>query len=186
MGVMGFYKNITMSMGFHSMRLDASRKQTKFMFGIGGYLKRYYDADYGYCSSDSRRWWSVNYMFRPAGNGKGVMFGDLGKEKTRVYLKALYLQPADSIQNVDAGLGFMFTPMGGLVDMTVGLGMEVNVKGLEKSLQGFGAEVGAVLNLWRFPITFMLHESDLFGDRHLVVDFGVGFHFGEFKRNSYK
>lgn len=186
MGVMGFYKNMVLSLGFHSMRLSSSQKQTKFMFGIGGYLKRYYDSEYGYCSSDSRRWWSLNYVFRPSAHGKGVMFADLGAEKTRVYLKGLYLQPSDTVHNVDASFGLMFTPLGGLIDMTVGVGLEVNAKGLERSFQGLGVELGAILNLWRFPVTFMLHESDLFGHRHLVVDFGVGFHFGEFKRNSYK
>ncbi len=186
MGVMGFFKNITMSMGFHSMRLNSTQKQTKFLFGIGGYLKRYYDPDFGYCSSDSRRWWSVNYMFRPAMNGKGVMFSDLGHEKMRVYLKALYLHPSEEVKSVDGAVGVVFTPIAGSVDRTWGVSAEVNVKGLEKRFQGIGAEVGAILNLWRIPITFMLHDSNVFGERHLMVDFGVGFHFGDFKRSSYK
>ena len=47
-----------------------------------------------------------------------------------------------------------------------------------------GVELGAILNVWRFPITVMLHESDLLGDRHLYVDFGIGFHLGEFKKSK--
>lgn len=185
-GVMGFYKNFMLSMGFHSSRLDASQKRTAFMVGIGGYLKRYYDPVYGYCCSDSRRWWSVNYVFRPAQQGKGAMFSDLGKEKLRGYLKAMYLHPTDLVKSIDASAGVVFTPVNGIIDMTLGVGAAFNIKGLDKSFQGFAAEMGAILNIWRFPVTVMLHEADLFGERHLYVDFGVGFHLGEFNRFSYK
>jgi len=185
-GVMGFFKNIMLTMGFHSSRLDAVQKRTKFMIGVGGYLKRYYDSYYGYCSSDSRPWWSVSYVARPAANGKGVMFGDLGKEKLRVYVKAMYLTPTDSVKNVDGGFGVMFTPTGGLIDLTLGVSASINASGLQDSFQGFGVEMGTILNFWRIPVSIMLHESDVFGNRHMYVDFGVGFHFGAFKRSSYK
>lgn len=185
-GVMGFYKNLMLSMGFHTSRLDATQKRTAFLFGIGGYLKRYYDPVLGYCSSDSRRWWSLNYVFRPSQKGKGVMFGDLGKEKMRAYIKAMYLHPSDLVKSVDASAGVVFTPVNGIIDMTLGVGAAVNVQGLDNRFQGIAAELGAILNIWRFPVTFMLHESDLFGERHLYVDFGIGFHLGEFNRFSYK
>ena len=114
------------------------------------------------------------------------MFGDLGKEKLRAYLKAMYLHPLDSIKSVDASAGVVFTPVNGIIDLTLGVGATVNVQGLDKPFQGINAELGAILNLWRFPVTFMLHEANLFGERHLYVDFGVGFHLGEFNRFSYK
>ena len=186
MGVMGFYKNAILSMGFHTSRVNSSVKHTGFMIGVGGYLKRFYDQGFDYCTSDSRRWWSVNYMFRPAQRGKGVMFSDIGSEKTRVYIKALYLNPTPTVKGFDASAGVVFTPAGGLVDVTMGVGAGVNVMGLDRIFQGIDMEMGAILNLWRIPVTFMLHESDLFGNRHLYVDFGVGFHFGDFKHSSYK
>lgn len=185
-GVMGFFKNATVSMGFRTSQWNYNERRTTFVLGVGGYLKRYYDPNLGYCCSDSRRWWSLNYMTRPAQNGKGVMFADLGKAKSRAYIKALYLQPTDSIKSVDANIGVVFTPVNGIIDLCLGVGAAVNVKGLDKKFQGVSVELGTIINLWRFPITVMLHESDLIGDRHLFVDFGFGFHFGEFNRCSYK
>ncbi|MBR4391235.1 MAG: BACON domain-containing protein [Bacteroidales bacterium] len=185
-GLMGFYKNLMLTMGFHSIRFNAMQKRTTFQFGIGGYLKRYYDETYDYCCSDSRRWWSLNYVFRPAQHGKGIMFGDLGKEKLRAYIKAMYLNPSESVRSIDASAGVVFTPVNSIIDMTLGVGATVNVQGLPQPFQGINAELGAILNFWRFPVTFMLHEADLFGQRHLYVDFGIGFHLGEFNRFSYK
>ena len=185
-GVMGLYKNFMISMGFHTSRLSSTQKRTAFMIGLGGYLKRYYDPVFGYCASDSRRWWSLNYVFRPVQHGQGVMFSDLGKEKLRAYLKGMYLRPTDSIKMVDASAGVVFTPVNGIIDLTLGVGAAFNLQGVDKPFQGLGAELGAILNIWRFPVTIMLHESDLFGERHLYVDFGVGFHLGEFNRFSYK
>ena len=191
-GLMGMYRNVMLSVGFFSARTADGQHSTTLLLGLGGYLKRYHDARFGYCASDSRRWWSVSYVARPAVNGKGVMFGDLGKEKARAYLKALYIQSEvaqkDQVaRNIDASGGILFTPVNGLIDACVGVGAEVNLVGLDNKFLGVGAEVGVVLNLWRFPITIMLHESDLFHEsRHPYVDFGIGFHFGEFKRSSYK
>lgn len=189
-GLMGFFKNFTLTMGWRSSRLNTGQKDSSLLLGVGGYLKRYYDERFGYCSSDSRRWWSLNYMMRPAVGGKGVMFGDLGKEKLRAYLKAMYIQPdrgsSDAIRNIDASVGFLFTPVNGVIDVCLGAGAEVNIQGLGNRFQGVGAEAGVILNFWRFPVTVMLHESDLLHDRRLYVDFGVGFHLGEFKRFSYK
>ena len=186
LGLMGFFKNAMVSMGFRTSQWGNDSKRTAFVLGIGGYLKRYYDPEFGYCSSDSRRWWSLNYMTRPTENGKGVMFGDLGKKTTRAYIKAMYLQPTDSIKNVDANVGLVFSPVNGIIDMCMGVGVEVNVQRMEKRFQGIGAEVGFILNVWRFPITVMLHESNLFVEPRLFLDFGIGFHFGEFNRCSYK
>lgn len=188
-GVMGFYKNFILSMGFHTSRLNASSKHTSFTLGIGGHLKRYYDAKLGYCASDSRRWTSLNYVFRPSENGKGLMVGDMGKDKVRVYFKSLYLpgtQTSDSIafRNVEAGLGIVFTPVNGIIDMCLGASGTANITGLENRYQGVGVELGTILNLWRFPISVFLHESDLFGERHLCVDFGIGFHLGEFEKSK--
>ena len=189
-GLMGFYKNIMISMGFHTSRLSSSVSTTSFMMGLGGYLKRYYDSELGYCGSDSRRWTSVNYVFRPKENGKGLMIGDVGSRKVRVYFKGMYLQPETSdslsVKNLEAGMGVLFTPVNGLIDLCVGASATVNLSGLENNrFQGVGAEVGTVLNVWRIPFTVFLHEVDLFGERHLCVDFGIGFHFGKFgKANS--
>ena len=188
-GIMGYYKHFMLTMGFHTTRISSSVKTTQFMLGMGGYLKRYYDTQLGYCSSDSRRWVSLNYVFRPSENGKGFMVGDMGKDKVRAYLKALYLPTANSsdslaIRNVEGGLGLIFTPANGLIDMCIGMSGTVNIKGLKDRFQGVGLELGTILNIWRFPLTVFLHESDLFGERHLCIDFGIGFHLGEFGKSK--
>lgn len=188
-GVMGFYKNFMLSMGFHSSRLISSSKRTSFTLGIGGYLKRYYDAKLGYCASDSRRWTFLNYVVRPSENGQGFMVGDMGRDKVRVYLKALYLpgiRSSDSIafRNVEASIGMVFTPVNGIIDMCLGASGTANITGLDDRFQGVGVELGTILNIWRFPISVFLHEADLFGERHLCVDFGVGFHLGEFEKSK--
>lgn len=188
-GLMGFYKNVMISMGFHTSRVNSSVKTTSFMLGVGGYLKRYYDDELGYCASDSRRWTSVNYVFRPKEKGKGLMVGDIGSGKTRAYFKGMYLQPQTSdslsVKNLEAGLGVLFTPVNGLIDLCIGASAAFNLSGLEERFQGVGIEVGTVVNVWRIPLTVFLHEADLFGKRYLCVDFGIGFHIGKFgKANS--
>ena len=188
-GLMGFYKNIMISMGFHTSRVNSTVRTTSFMLGVGGYLKRYYDAKLGYCASDSRRWTSVNYVFRPKEKGMGVMVGDIGSGKTRAYFKGMYLQPQSSdsipVKNMEAGVGVLFTPVNGLIDLCIGASAAFNLSGLDKRYQGVGIEVGTVLNVWRIPFTVFLHEADLFGKRHLCIDFGIGFHIGKFgKANS--
>lgn len=200
-GLMGFYKNVMISAGFHTSRMfKPSIKSTAFMLGVGGYLKRYYDPELGYCASDSRRWVSVNYVFRPTEKGNGFMVGDMGNRKVRAYIKALYLLPepsmlpteqpaeraADSvkIRNIEGSVGVLFTPVNGLIDLCIGASATMNITGLEKRFQGIGAEVGTILNIWRFPITVFLHESDILGERHLCVDFGFGFHLGEFGKSK--
>ena len=185
-GIMGFFMNATVSMGIRCSKFGFNSKRTTFVFGIGGYLKRYYDVKKGYCSSDSRRWWSLNYMTRPVVNGKGLMFGDIGKSKVRFYLKAMYVQPDELSKKADASFGLVFTPVNGIIDFMLGAGA-----GTALTMESFNptveAETGFILNLWRFPLTVMLHESDLLNDdRHLYVDFGIGCHLGEFKRSSYK
>ena len=189
-GVMGFFKNASVSLGFRSSRWDG-QGETSFVFGIGGYLKRYYGGkDLGYCSSDSRRWWSLNYVARPALNGQGVMFGDIGKGLTRAYIKALYFEPLASslVGNVEMDLGLMFCPVNGIIDFCLGAGANVNPNSLSNLDETkFEAEAGVVLNVWRFPITVMFHRSDLFGaGGRLYADLGIGFHFGEFRKSSYK
>lgn len=186
-GLMGFFKNATVSMGFRTTRwgFNDNERRTTFVFGVGGYLKRYYDPVKGYCTSDSRRWVSLNYMFRPAAHGKGMMIGDMGKEKLRTYVKAMYVHPSDSLRNVEASFGFVFTPVNGIIDFCVGAGANTPVSSFDDL--SMDVEAGFIVNLWRIPLTVMLHESDILRDnRHLYVDFGIGFHLGEFNRSSYK
>lgn len=188
-GVMGMFKNAMVSMGFRTTRWgsDNASKRTTFVFGVGGYLKRYYDSEKGYCTSDSRRWTSLSFVSRPAAQSYGLMIGDMGKEKARTYIKMLYGHPVDSVQNFDASLGIIFTPVNGLIDMCIGLGAAATMADKEFSIPTMEVEAGFILNFWRIPLTVMLHESDLFHDtRHMYVDFGIGFHLGEFNRNSYK
>ena len=190
-GIMGFYKNFMVSMGFHTSRISSEVKSTSFTVGVGGYLKRYYDSQLGYCSSDSRRWFSVNYVFRPAENGRGLMISDVGKDKIRVYFKSLFLAPiSDSlaVKNLEGSVGIVFTPVNGLIDMCLGASGTANLSGFDKTFQGIGIELGTILNVWRFPFTVFLHECDLFGERRLCIDFGIGFHLGEFEKskNSYQ
>lgn len=186
-GVMGFFMNATVSLGIRNTRWGFNSNRTTFVFGIGGYLKRYYDEKLGYCSSDSRRWWSINYMTRPAANGQGVMFGDIGRAKLRTYFKAMYVRPDESLKNVEASFGFVFTPVNGIIDYLLGAGAGISVAGAESLNPTMEVETGFILNIWRFPLTVILHESDvLHENRHLYVDFGIGFHLGDFKRSSYK
>ena len=185
-GVMGFFMNGTVSMGIRHSKWGFNSKRTTFVVGIGGYLKRYYDKKKGYCTSDSRRWWSLNYMTRPVVNGKGVMFGDLGKSEVRTYFKAMYAQPDELQKKVDASFGFVFTPVSGIIDFMLGAGAGTTVVGGPFNIT-VEAETGFILNVWRIPLTVLLHESDLIGeDRHLYVDLGIGLHLGDFKRSSYK
>lgn len=187
-GVMGLFKNVTVSLGFRTTRWgrgDAD-KRTTFVFGIGGYLKRYYDPQKGYCTSDSRRWFSLNYMARPAVNGKGGMIGDIGKGRLRTYFKGMYAQPDELVRNADASFGFIFTPVNGLIDFCFGAGGGLSFVNSRIAGYSFNAEAGFIVNLWRIPLTVMLHESDILGDPKLYVDFGIGFHLGEFNRSSYK
>ncbi len=191
-GVMGFYKNIIISMGFRTSHYGYNgEKSTSFVFGVGGYLKRYYDKQFDpgkrFCCSDSRRWWSLNYVARPAMNGKGAMFGDLGRGKIRTYLKAMYSQPTGTEQIVDASFGVIFTPVNGIIDVCLGGGAGMDIQ--NPVFGGVNAEVGAILNIWRIPITIMLHENDIANmqqNRGLYVDFGIGFHLGKFRSSSYK
>ena len=113
---------------------------------------------------------------------------------TRAYIKAMYFDPKYSVKsqeigNIEAGFGLMFCPVNGLIDFCLGTGLNVNPNNLTSIDQTmWGAEAGFVINVWRFPITVMLHELDLihYSGRRLYADFGIGFHFGEFKKSSYK
>lgn len=187
-GLMGLFKNATVSLGFRTTKwgFGDATKRTTFVFGIGGYLKRYYDPNRGYCTSDSRRWLSLNYMTRPAVNGKGAMIGDIGKGKIRSYFKGMYAQPYEAVRNVDASLGLIFTPVNGLIDFCIGAGGGLAFVDSQIENYSVDAEAGFIVNLWRIPLTVMLHESNVIGEPKLYVDFGVGFHLGEFSRSSYK
>ena len=187
-GVMGFYKNMTLTMGFHSSRVSSTNKNTSFNIGFGGYLKRYYDDYYGYCSSDSRRWLSLNYVFRPSENGKGLMVGDIGRGYVRPYIKAVYISP-DSIElktarDIEEGAGLVFTPFSGIIDLCAGASVRFNIEGKTEMYQGIGAELGAIVNVWRFPITVIMHQTDVFGEPRLCVDFGIGIHLGKFSKEE--
>lgn len=186
LGVMGLFKNASISLGFRHAVGSFVEKPFTLVFGVGGYLKRYYDSELGYCASDSRRWWSVNYVWRPAQNGKGVMFSDLGSEKVRTYVKAMYLQPNDTVKNISGSFGLVFTPVNGIIDICAGLGADFCLNKEIRTYPNVEAEIGFILNIWRFPLTVMLHEADLINDRRLYVDFGIGFHLGKFKSSSYK
>lgn len=185
-GVMGFFKNASVSLGIRRSQWRFDQKRFTFMFGVGGYLKRYYDDKLGYCASDSRRWWSVNYVWRPAQNGKGVMFSDLGGEKVRAYLKAMYLTPADTVKNLNGMVGMVFTPVNGIIDLCAGVGADFCLDKAIRTYPNVEAEIGVILNIWRFPLTVMFHEADILNERRLFVDFGVGFHLGKFNSSTYK
>ena len=184
-GVMGLYRHLTLTMGFHTSRRSSTMKNTSFTVGLGGYLKRYYDEELGYCSSDSRRWASLNYVFRPAEQGKGLMIGDIGNGMARSYIKTMYIA-SDSLDMkcLEGGAGIVFTPMSGIIDLCVGASARFDIVEKDEPFQGVGVELGAIVNVWRFPITVIMHESDLLGDRHLFVDFGIGFHLGSFSKSK--
>ena len=184
-GVMGLYRHLVLTMGFHTSRMSSTVKNTSFTIGLGGYLKRYYDEELGYCTSDSRRWASLNYVFRPAEQGKGLMIGDIGSDLVRGYVKTMYCS-SDSLEMkcLEGGAGILLTPLSGIIDLCVGASARVNIVEEESPFQGVGVEMGAIINIWRFPITVIMHESDLFGDRHLFADFGIGFHLGSFSKSK--
>ena len=200
-GVMGMFKNAMVSMGYRISDYSTPGNKAKdntFIFGLGGYLKRYYDTRFEegkrFCTSDSRRWWSINYMSRPVTGSKGAMISDIGKGKVRTYFKGMYAQPADTVRNIDASFGFLFTPVDGLIDFCIGAGAGTSID-KKPNLVTVEAEAGFVVNIWRIPLTVMLHEANLvkvYGKEylnpapHLYVDFGIGIHLGEFNRSSYK
>ena len=106
----------------------------------------------------------------------------------------MYAQPADTVRNIDASFGFVFTPVNGLIDFCIGAGAGTSIE-KKPNLVSVEAEAGFIINIWRIPLTVMLHEANLVnvykkGDLnpapHLYVDFGIGFHLGEFNRSSYK
>ena len=114
-------------------------------------------------------------------------------------MKALYLTPErmdsiantlDKVKSLEGSVGVVFTPVNGLFDMCLGVSGTFNVSGLDKTFRVVGIELGTILNLWRFPFSVFLLEVRLFepGKRYLCVDFGIGFHLGEFEKskNSYQ
>ena len=104
----------------------------------------------------------------------------------RPYIKVLYMA-SDSLKserNIEEGVGLVFTPMGGIIDLCAGASLRFNIEGTTQPYQGVGAELGAIINVWRFPFTVLMHESDLFGEPHLCVDFGIGFHLGKFSMSN--
>ena len=53
--------------------------------------------------------------------------------------------------------------------------------------KGAQAEVGFVMNMWRFPLTVMMRCCELEKDtRYLTVDFGLGFSFGDIIYKKYR
>ena len=188
-GAMFYIKNIMLTLGYQMQRNEADNYEKDCLYaGLGLYFDRYCEKTENNKVkprvSDSRRWWSINYIYSL--NANGVMFGDIGKSALRGYLKTLYIiQMEDEIpyQSSLTG-GLIFTPIPGFIDLCTGLGAGwyysegVEWKGLE-------LEAGFIVNIWRFPITVIFHEFELEKScQHVSVEFGIGFHFGEFNKEK--
>ena len=194
LGLMFYYKSVFANCGMQINHVGM-HKNVDFSAGLGMYFNRYYDPKYGYCAISSSHWWSLSYMYNPSRNGHGFMFNDVGKHKVRWYIKAMSdfnkvddpdPDPAETeIKQVDEispllTTGITFNMMPGFMDVMVGAGYQGSVVKGTFDDKGIQAEVGVVMNFWRFPLTVMMRCSELDKDtRYLTVDFGVGFSFGE-------
>lgn len=186
-GLMFYYRDVFASAGVQYNHIGM-HQNFDYSFGLGLYLNRYYDSKYGYCSTRSRQWWSLNYMYNPGRNGHGIMFNDVGKNSVRWYIKAM--GEFNKVENVDeiaplVTTGVTFNLMPGYIDFMVGGGYQAAI--ISKSLvdKGLQAEVGFVMNIWRIPLTIMMRCSEINkSTRYLTVDFGVGFSFGEFSHSK--
>lgn len=188
LGAMFYYRHLMLSLGCQFQKIiDKNFAYGSFFAGFGMYFDRY-------CIknkkdkikprvSDSRRWWSLNYIYSPTAHG--LMFGDMGKTALRGYIKALYIdQGNETVKQASLTSGFVFTPFPGFIDVCTGWGFGINCPD-KVDFKGFEAEAGFIVNLWRFPVTIMFHEYMLEQDaRYTSVEFGVGFHFGEFGKSK--
>ena len=203
-GLMFYYRNFFLSGGVQVNRIGTDFQKVDYSVGLGLYFNRYYDEKHGYCSTRSREWWSLNYVFNPVRNGHGLMFSDVGQHNLRWYFKTMVefvnfweydeentramndLPPAAEAKKkteIDPGasLGFVFNLMPGYIDFMIGGGYQVSLKSSNFATKGAQAELGFVFNIWRFPLTVMWRCCELEKDtRYLTVDFGVGFSFGNY------
>lgn len=187
-GAMLYYKRFMFTVGYQMQKIITNDpKNNGFFVGLGLYFDRYCiktdDGQTRPCVSDSRRWWSLNYIYAP--NTNGIMIGDIGDNALRGYLKALYINRGeDYYKQSSITTGFVFTLFPGYTDICTGLGFGAYFnEGMEWS--GMEGEIGLVVNIWRFPITIMFHEFMLDKDtRYPQVEFGIGFHFGKFGKHN--
>lgn len=181
-GLMFYYRNFILSGGIIQVtNMGSIKSHTDFSVGLGMYFTRFYDQRYGYCAAPSRRWWSLNHVFNPVRNGYGLMFSDIGKQKTRVYLKAMAEFPQEDVFNIGGSMGVVFNTIPGYIDLLVGVGIQGSIESTELSSDNIEAEIGFTLNLWRFPLGIMFRSCEFLSDsRYVTVDFSFGFSFGEF------
>lgn len=92
------------------------------------------------------------------------------------------MQQTADLKRFSASGGIVFTPVPSIIDVMIGGGPNIiNTK----DKNGFEAELGFVLNFWRFPFTVVFRKVGIASENTLtVVDLGVGFHFGDFKRRK--
>ena len=182
-GIMLYHKYLMLNLGIQSpMMFTKNNNPLEFTAGIGFFFKRFYDAQQGYCTSHSRLRWSLNFMFNTSMKSYGFMFNDIGNSRVRGYLKAMYMQQTADLKRFSASGGIVFTPVPSIIDVMIGGGPNIiNTK----DKNGFEAELGFVLNFWRFPFTVVFRKVGIASENTLtVVDLGVGFHFGDFKRRK--
>ena len=200
-GLMFYYRNVFATAGLQMNRIGSDKQKVDFSVGLGAYFNRYYDAKYGYCATRSREWWSLNIIFNPVRSGYGFMFSDVGRGNLRWYFKSItefgdywYQNEEDPAAEpvkrtaIDPALslGFVFNLMPGYIDFMVGGGYQMTLKETFAA-KGAQAEVGFVMNMWRFPLTVMMRCCELEKDtRYLTVDFGLGFSFGDIIYKKYR
>ena len=205
-GLMFYYRNIFASLGIQTTPTLEGHKDVGFSAGLGMYFNRYYDKKKGYCSTQSRNWWSLSYMYNAARKGHGVMFGDIGKGSVRGYIKVMLEQPeklsktdyTDENGNIigssyeavyrnykvpGLSLGVVFDAIPGSIDLLAGAGYMSGFDGSKLMEHNFELDWGLVMNIWRFPLTVLMRYGDIGKDSaFLTVDFGIGFSFGEFSK----
>ncbi|MBR6092771.1 MAG: PEGA domain-containing protein [Bacteroidales bacterium] len=184
-GLMFYYKNIVLSGGIQMTNIGADNMKTDFSVGLGLYFNRYYTKRFGYCATKSREWWSLSYVFNPVRNGHGVMFSDLGKHSTRIYIKTMAEFPENNVYDMGLSLGLVLNTIPSYIDLMLGAGMQATLANNDFDAKGIQAEIGFKMNLWRFPLGVMMRFCELEKDtRYITVDFSVGFSFGEFLTNK--
>lgn len=189
-GVMIYYRNIMASCGIQYNDFGKNHNGVDFSAGLGLYFNRYYDKKHGYCATRSRQWWSFNAMYNPVKNGYGFMFNSLGMGNLRWYFKTMGEFNTVEQEDEFAPLltaGFVFNLMPGYINFMVGAGYQAAMVSKQVLDKGVQAEIGFVINVWRFPLTIMMRYAEFNKDsRNLTVDLGVGFSFGNYLTNKNK
>lgn len=181
-GLMFYYRNFMLSGGVQMYNIG-DNSTVGYSVGLGMYFTRFYDHRYGYCATPSRRWWSLNYVCNPVRNGHGLMFSDIGKRNTRVYIKTMAEFPEKDVYDMGLSLGLVFNTMPGYIDFLVGAGYQGTLVKDEFNDKGIMAEAGFTLDVWRFPLGVMFRFCELEKDsRYLTLDFSFGFSFGNFNK----